>query len=49
MIFVTPTVIDLQKEMRIPTAVRNIRHELAGPFFTYEEKAPEPASGNTSK
>jgi len=39
MIFVTPTVIDLQKEMRIPTAVRAIRRDLAGPFFTYEEKA----------
>ncbi len=47
MIFVTPTVIDLQKEMRIPTAVRDIRRDLAGPFFTYEEQpagaAPKPS------
>jgi type IV pilus assembly protein PilQ len=41
MIFVTPTVIDLQKEMRIPSKVRTIRRELAGPFFTYDEKVTE--------
>lgn len=44
MIFVTPTVIDLQKEMRVPSAVQDIRRDLAGPFFTYEEKVPAAAA-----
>lgn len=47
MIFVTPTVIDLQKEMRIPSAVNEIRRDLAGPFFSYEEKLPEAEAGPT--
>ena len=40
MIFITPTVIDIQKESRVPKAVRDIRRGLAGPFFTYDEKSP---------
>jgi general secretion pathway protein D len=49
MIFVTPTIIDLQREMRIPTKVRNIRRDIAGPFFTYDEKVPEAKSGSAKK
>jgi type IV pilus assembly protein PilQ len=41
LIFVTPTVIDLEQDGRVPKAVREIRHGLAGPFFTYDEKAGE--------
>jgi len=49
MIFVTPTVIDLQKEMRIPSQVRRIRRDLAGPFFTYDEKVPEDKAAKPAK
>jgi type IV pilus assembly protein PilQ len=45
MIFVTPTVIDLQKEMRIPSKVRTIRRDLAGPFFSYDEKVADDKGG----
>jgi general secretion pathway protein D len=48
MVFVTPTVIDLQKEMRIPRKVRDIRHDLAGPFFTYDEKVSDGKTGSKS-
>jgi general secretion pathway protein D len=49
MIFVTPTVIDLQKEMRIPSQVRDIRSELAGPFFTYEEKTEDKETSSSGR
>jgi len=54
MIFVTPTVIDVQKDSRVPKAVRDIRRGQAGPFFTYDEKSPvaggeEPAAAGGGK
>jgi type II secretory pathway component GspD/PulD (secretin) len=47
MVFVTPTVIDFQKEDRMARMAREIRRDLTGPFFGYEEKSPEapPAAG----
>jgi general secretion pathway protein D len=49
MIFVTPTVIDLQREMRITTQATQLRREIAGPFFTYDEKLPEEQTGPGTK
>jgi general secretion pathway protein D len=47
MVFVTPTIIDFQKEDRMARMAREIRRDLTGPFFGYEEKSPEapPAAG----
>lgn len=49
MVFVTPTVIDFQKEDRMARIAREIQRDLTGPFFGYEEKGPEaaPAAGGS--
>ncbi len=53
LIFVTPTIIDIQKDGRAPKAVRDIRRGLAGPFFTYEDEeaggTAEPAGAGSGK
>jgi len=49
LIFVTPTIIDIQKDSREPKAVRDIRRGLAGPFFTSDDKAGGDVSGEPVK
>jgi type II secretory pathway component GspD/PulD (secretin) len=47
-VFVTPTVIDFQREDRMARMSREIRRDLTGPFFGYEERSPEAPSAASS-